>query len=89
MEQGPSSEAASPSGSQEITRLYETKNLLQFSQQPATAHYPEPDESSPHSHFYFFKTHFNIILSTTPTSPDCSFPSGLPSKIFMHFLRLP
>jgi hypothetical protein len=37
----------------------------------ATCRYPEPDESSPHTHTTF-KTHFNIIIQSMPRSPNWS-----------------
>jgi hypothetical protein len=40
---------------------------------------PEPNESSPHISC-LFKTHFNIILQPTPTSPNVIFPSGIELK---------
>jgi len=49
MEQNPSSEANSHSASQEIPRLvWDHKSSLPFSHEPATAPYPEPDESNLH-----------------------------------------
>jgi hypothetical protein len=52
------------------------EDSLSCSQEPATCPYPEPDESSPHTHTpYFPKIHFNIIiLPSTPLSSEWSPP---------------
>lgn len=39
------------------------RTLNTHSQEFATGLYPASVESSPHHHIYFFKTHFNIIIS--------------------------
>jgi hypothetical protein len=43
----------------------EPEGSLPCSQEPSTAPYPEPDQSSPS---YFSKSHFNIILPRTSMS---------------------
>jgi hypothetical protein len=44
----------------------ELMGSLPCSQDPTTDPYPEPEESSPHLTYYFFMTHFNINLPSTP-----------------------
>jgi hypothetical protein len=43
--------------------------FLDCSQEPTTGHYTEPDEYSPYPHD-LFNIYFNIVLSSTPTSPS-------------------
>jgi hypothetical protein len=43
--------------------IMEYEFLLFLSKEPITETYLEPDESSPYSHFPFFKILFNIIFS--------------------------
>jgi len=51
MEQSPSTEANIHAASQETPRLlWNSKSSLPCFQEPTTAPYPEPDESSPHPH---------------------------------------
>jgi hypothetical protein len=45
--------------------------ILMFTRAPhTTGPYPEPDESSQHGPFYFFKIRFNIIFSSMSRTPD-------------------
>jgi hypothetical protein len=41
----------------------EPEDSLLCSQKPATGPYPEPEESSSHSHAIFFKIHSNIFVT--------------------------
>jgi len=53
----------------------EPEGSLPQSQEPATFHYPEPDQSSPCLPSHFLKVHYNIILPSTPGLPSGLFPS--------------
>jgi hypothetical protein len=44
------------------------------SQGSVTGMYPEPDKFSSQPHAYFFKIHFNTILTSTPVCPMWCFP---------------
>lgn len=44
------------------------------------------NESSPHPHTYFFKTHFNEICPSTPVSPKWVFLLFFPTKILRTYL---
>jgi len=56
----------------------EPKSSLPRSQQSATEHYPEPDESSPHR-LTIFMIHFNIIhLHVRLCVPNGTIFSSLP-----------
>jgi hypothetical protein len=48
----------------------EPAGSLQCSQEPATGHCPEPDESSPHLLTHFAKIHSNIIFPSVPKPSD-------------------
>jgi len=50
-------------------------------EESATRLYFEPDESSPHSHTYFFKTQFNIIFPSTFIKAIGFLSSYFPTKI--------
>jgi len=67
----------------------EHKGSLPHSQVPATYPYPEPAQSSPHSTFHFLKIHLNIILPSTPGSPQRSPPFRLPHQNPVHVPLLP
>jgi hypothetical protein len=54
-----------------------------FSQNPTTRPYSEPFESNPHLYNYTSKIHFNIILSSSPTSPKWPPPLGLYDQKFV------
>jgi hypothetical protein len=62
---------------------------------PANSPYPEPRQSSPYAHF--LKIHFNIILPSTPGSPQWSLYlrfsyqtlyTSLPSLFTLHALPI-
>ena len=68
-EQRPSWQASRSSASQEIPGIFmKTESSLPHSQNTATCPYSEPDQYSPCLPYHFFKTHFNIILQSTPGS---------------------
>ena len=48
----------------------EREGSLPHSQAPGTCPNPEPDPSSPYPLPYFLKIHLNIILPSTPGSPN-------------------
>jgi len=50
----------------------EHEGPLLCSQQPDIGPYPEPDESSPHRHTFFFKIHFSNTFPSTHESPKWS-----------------
>ena len=76
MQKSPSSEAGSPSDSQEILRILRNPRVHY-----RTYKCPSPvpiliQINSVHAlPFYFLKTHFNVLLSPTPESSKQSFPS--------------
>jgi len=53
---------------------------LLHSQAPAVCPYPGPDQSSHASPSRVMKTHFNIILPSTPRFSKCSLTTSLPTK---------
>jgi hypothetical protein len=72
----------------------EPEGSLLYSQVPATSLYPEPAQSSPYptSHylkFIFLKFHLNIILSSTPGSPQWSLSLRLPHQNRVNAALLP
>jgi hypothetical protein len=67
---------------QEIYRiLRNTKINLLFSQQVATDHYPEPDESTLHLQTVFPKIRFKNIVSFTPKPSEHYPPFRFPNLI--------
>jgi hypothetical protein len=50
----------------------EPEGSSQYTQEPATCPYPEPDQSSLRPPPNFSKIHFNIILLSTPGSSEAS-----------------
>jgi hypothetical protein len=48
----------------------EIETSLPHSKLPATCPYPEPARSSPYPHIDFLNIHLNIILPSTPESPE-------------------
>jgi len=50
----------------------EPESSLPQAQMPATCPYPEPTRYSPYTHSYILKIHLNIILPSTPESPQRS-----------------
>ena len=90
MDQYPSWEANSSSVSQEIIRHFMNPgSLLQYSQEPATCPYPEPDQSSPCSTSYILKNHIHIILLFTPRSTDLPLCFSFPHQILAWNSPLP
>ena len=68
----------------------ELNDALPHSQTPSTCPYPEQDPSSPfHTLPLLVKIHFNIIVSSTPTSSKWSFPRHSPPKHCMPLFRQP
>jgi hypothetical protein len=68
------------SANQEFPRLFwELKVSLPCSQEPTIGPYPELVESNPYQHTKF-QIHFNIIISSTPSSCRWSFPFSLSNK---------
>ena len=65
----------------------EPEGSLPHSQVPANCPYPEPDRSSPHTHFP--KIHHNIILPSTPGSPQWSPSLRFPHQNPVHTSPLP
>ena len=59
------------------------------SQAPATCPYPEPAQSSPHTQSHLLKVHPNIILPSTPGSPQRSLPLGFPHQHPVHSSPFP
>jgi hypothetical protein len=53
------------SWSRNSTPFMEPEGSLPRSQQPATSHYPEPDESGPHPHSPFLCDPLSDILPST------------------------
>ena len=70
------------SASQEIPHiLWKPESSSPHSQVPATCPYPEPDQSCTHPTFPLPEIHLNIILPSTPVSPNWSLsPQGSPPK---------
>jgi hypothetical protein len=58
MQQGPSWEANWFAASQEIPRVMEPEGSSPHSQAPATYLYPEPAQSSPHTHIPLILKHY-------------------------------
>jgi len=56
------------------------ESSLPHSHEFATCSYHEPDKSSPCSTSHFLKTHFNIIVPSTPMSSMCYVFLSLPTK---------
>ena len=55
----------------------------------ATFSYPEPAQSSPYLTSHFLKIHLNIILSSTPGSPQWSLSLRFPHQNSVHASPLP
>jgi len=88
MEQSPFWEANWSGHSQEIPRiLWNPEGSSPHSQAHATCPYPEPAPSSPHTHFP--KIHPNIILPSTPGSPQWSPSLRFPHQNPVHTSPLP
>ena len=48
--------------------------------------YPDPNQPMPRIDTYFFKINFNIVLPSTPRTPEDIFPVGISVKIFKALL---
>jgi hypothetical protein len=59
------------------------------SQATATCPYPEPVQSSPHTHFHFLKINPYIINPSTPGSPQRSLSLMFPHQNHIHTSPLP
>ena len=67
----------------------EPEGSLPHSQTSATRPYPGLAQSSPHTHSNFLKIHLNIILPSTPWSPNGLFLSGFPTNTLCTILSSP
>ena len=65
----------------------ETEDSLPHSQVPSTCHCPEPDQSTPPSHF--LKIHINIISHLLLGPPSHLFPPSYPTKTLYAPLLCP
>ena len=65
----------------------EPEGSLPHSQVPATCPSPEPARSSPYSTSHFLKIHINIILPSTPGSPQWSLFLRFPHQYPVHLLQ--
>jgi hypothetical protein len=66
----------------------EPKSSLPHSQVPATCPYHEPAQSSPYPQ-HFLRIHLNIILPSTPGSPQWSLSLRFPHQNHVHAPPLP
>jgi hypothetical protein len=69
-----------------FTAFYETRGSISCSQACAAGPHPEPTESTP---THFIKVSFNIIVSSTPKSPNALCPSHVTIKILYALLVSP
>ena len=67
----------------------EPKGSLPHLQVPDTSPCPKPDPSSPRTASHLLKTHFNIILPSTPGLPSGLLPSVSPTKALYTPLLCP
>jgi hypothetical protein len=76
--------------SQEVPRnSMEPEGSLSHSQVPATCLYPEPVRSSPYFHIPLLKIHLNIILPSTPGTPQWSLSLRFLHQNPLHASPLP
>jgi len=67
----------------------EPEGLFPSSEQPLNGSYPELDMSTVQLSTLFFYNNSNIIFPSTPSSSECTFPSGFQIKVLYAFLISP
>lgn len=65
--------------------FYETWRFCIVLLRTCTGHYPEPLESTPYPHTFYFNIHFNLIFPSTCRSSKWSLPFGFSNQNFVCF----